>query len=120
MVVFCKNVKYIIGKENVDVYLDNYGVDSLFVNIKKVKLFWVYDKIVFVSLNVKNLFVFFNGNNLEKIDLKLDKVKVNIIFEKSIESIFGSLKNVFDFNCFVDGRLNFEVDKLSKMYLGNN
>lgn len=119
-VVFCKNVKYIIGKENAYVYLDNYGADSLFVNIKKAKLSWVYDKIVFVSLNAKNSSVSLNGNNLEKIDLKLDKAKVNITSEKSIESISGSLKNASDLNCSVDGRLNLEVDKSSKMYLGNN
>lgn len=119
-VVFCKNVKYIIGKENTNINVDNYETDSLFINIQKAKLFLEYDKIVFVSLNSKNSSVYFSGNNLEKINLQLDKTKMDIISEKNIKSISGSLKNACELNCSVDGKINLEVDKSSKMSLKND
>jgi hypothetical protein len=119
-VVFCKNVKYIIGKVNAYIYLDNYEADSLFVNIDKAKLSWVYDKIIFVSLNAKNSSLNLNGNKIEKIDLKLDKTELDIISEKNIECISGSLKNASNLNCSLDGKINLKADKSSRMSLGNN
>lgn len=117
--VFCKKVKYIIGKENSNINMSSYEADSLFVDINKTELLWEYDKAVFVSLNAKNSSVYLMGD-LGKIDLQLDKTKLDITSEKNIESISGSLKNSSDLNCSVNGRINLEVDKSSKMQLGNN
>lgn len=114
--VYCKNVKYIIAKEKANVSLRNYQVDSLFVNLNKSDLSGNLNKTVFVSFTSKNSYVRFKSENIQKLELQLDKTELNIDSKKSIETVLGSLKNKSILNCSIDGKISLEVDKSSQMF----
>ncbi len=114
--VYCKNVKSIIAKEKTNVSLRNYQVDSLFVNLNKSELTGDLNKTVFVSFTSKNSYVRFRGENVQKLELQLDKTELNIDSKKSIETVLGSLKNNSILNCSFDGKISLEVDKSSRLF----
>lgn len=114
--VYCKNVKSIIAKEKSNVSLRNYQVDSLFVNLNKSDLSGDLNKTVFVSFISKNSYVRFKGENIQKLELQLDKTELNIDSKKSIETVLGNLKNNSILNCSIDGKISLEVDKSSQMF----
>lgn len=117
--VYCKNVKIIIAKEKANVNLKNYEVDSLFVSLNKSDFFWDFKKTAVLSIAAKNSYLHLEGDNLEKINLQLDKTELQINSKQNIKELAGSLINDSYINCPIDGKMSLSVDKSSKIYLGN-
>ena len=118
--VYCKNVKSIIGKEQTNVSLKNYQADSLSVKLNKSDFHWDFNKPVYVNIESKNSYLHLNGNNIEKINLQLDKTKVYLNSKKGAKILSGSLTNdSYIDGVIVDGTINLNLDNSSRMYFRN-
>jgi len=119
-VVYCKNVKSIIAKEKTNVNLNNYQVDSLYVNLNKSDFFWKdFNKAAFINIESEDSYLHLNGDCIEKINLKLDKTSLYINSKKSTKKVSGSLINHSYLDVDIDGKISLEVDKSSKLYYVN-
>jgi len=118
--VYCKNVKSIIAKEQTNVSLKNYQADSLSVKLNKSDFHWDFNKPVYVNIESKNSYLHLNGNNIEKINLQLDKTKVYLNSKKGAKILSGSLTNdSYIDGVIVDGTINLNLDNSSRMYFRN-
>ena len=118
--VYCKNVKAIIAKEKTNVSLRNYQVDSLSINLDKSDFFWDFNTPAFVNIEAKNSYLHFNGDNIEKINLQLDKTQCYLNSNKGAKELSGSLMNdSYIDGVMVEGMINLKVDKSSRMYFRN-
>lgn len=118
--VYCKNVKSIIAKEKANVTLKNYQVDSLSVKLNKSDFHWDFNKPAYVNIESKNSYLHLDGNNIEKINLQLDKTKVYLNSKKGAKILSGSLMNdSYIDGVIVEGMINLKVDKSSRMYFRN-
>jgi hypothetical protein len=115
--VYCKNVKSIIAKEKTNVSLRNYQVDSLSISLDKSDFFWDFNKPTYVHLESEISSVHFNGNCIEKMNLKLNKTKLYLNSKKGAKTLSGSLINdSYIDGVIVDGKINLEIDNSSRMY----
>lgn len=114
--IYCKNVKSIIAKENTNVNLKNYQVDSLSVNLDKSYFHWDYNKPPYLKINAKNSHLNLNGDYIEKINLQFDKTTLYMESKKATKEISGSLINDSEFQGNIDGKVSIDVDKSSRMY----
>lgn len=114
--VYCKNVKSIIGKENSNIQLESYYVDSLNISMKKSRMYWKYNgNVSFVSLQAKDSDISFTVGISEKFAVQLDNSKFyNDSFQR-INFIQGSLKNNSRGTFSTSGNMHFNVDKTSKV-----
>lgn len=118
--VYCKNVKSIVAKEKTNVSLRNYQVDSLSINLDKSDFSWDFNKPAFVNIEAKNSNLHFDGDNIEKMNLKLDKTKFYLNSQKGAKMLSGSLANdSYIDGVIVDGKINLQIDKSSRMYFRN-
>lgn len=118
--VYCKNVKSIIAKEKTNVSLRNYQVDSLSVDLNKSDFFWDFNKPDYVNIESKNSYLRLNGDNIEKMNLQLDKTKLYLNSQKGAKMLSGSLTNdSYIDGVIVDGTINLDIDNSSRMYFRN-
>ncbi|WP_140485121.1 hypothetical protein [Flavobacterium sp. GSA192] len=118
--VYCKNVKSIIAKEKANVSLRNYQVDSLSINLNSSDFFWDFNKPAYVNVESKNSYLRLNGDNIEKMNLQLDKTKLYLNSQKGAKMLSGSLTNdSYIDGVIVDGTINIDIDNSSRMYFRN-
>lgn len=118
--VYCKNVKSIIAKEKTNVSLRNYQVDSLSINLNSSDFFWDFNKPAYVNVESKNSYLRLNGDNIEKMNLQLDKTKLYLNSQKGAKMLSGSLTNdSYIDGVIVDGTINIDIDNSSRMYFRN-
>jgi hypothetical protein len=115
--IYCKNVKSIIAKENSNINLDNYQVDSLLVNLDKSYFHWDYNKPAYLNIVSKNSHLNLNGDNIEKINLQFDKTTLYMNSKKATKEISGSLINDSEFQGNIDGKVSIEADESSRIYI---
>lgn len=111
--IFCKNVKYVIAKEKSRVNLEQFKTDSLNINLNTADLNWSYEKVAFVSINAKNSNIYFEGEDLEKLAVRLDKTELRVYVQKRINNLSGSLKNHSDGAFSLSNRINLDIDETS-------
>lgn len=118
--IYCKNVKSIIAKENTNVNLKNYQVDSLSISLNKSDFSWDFNKPIFVNIEAENSNLHFDGDNIEKINLQLDKTKLYLNSQKGAKMLSGSIANdSYIDGVIVDGKINLGIDNSSRMYFRN-
>lgn len=115
--IYCKNVKSIIAKENSNINLDNYQVDSLSVTLDQSYFHWDYNKPAYLKINAKNSHLNLNGEYIETINLQFDKTTLYMDSKKATKEISGSLSNDSEFQGTIDGKVSLEVDKSSRTYI---
>lgn len=114
--IFCRNTKSIVAKENSDIQIKEFHKDTLNITMKKAILNCKINKLTYLSVNADESNVTINCENIKKIDLKLDETKLDLSSKKNTENISGILINNSSFNGKIDGKINLEVDKSSKVY----
>jgi len=118
--VYCKNVKSIIAKEKSNVNLKNYQIDSLSVDLNKSDFHWDFNKPAYVNIESKNSYLYLNGNNIEKINLQLDKTKLYLNSKKGAKTLSGSLTDdSYIDGVIVDGTIDLKIDNSSRIYFIN-
>lgn len=115
--VYCKNVKTIIAKENTNVNLKNYNVDSLLVNLDQSYFHWDYNKPTYLKINAKNSHLNLNGEYIKTINLQFDKTTLYMDSKKATKEISGSLSNDSEFQGNIDGKVSIDVDNSSRTYI---
>jgi hypothetical protein len=111
--IFCKKVKCIIAKEKSKINLEGFKTDSLSINLNTAELEWRYDKAAFVSINAKNSNIYFDGENLEKLAVQLDKTQLRVYLKKRMNNLSGNLKNHSDCTFSLSKSTNIDVDETS-------
>jgi len=118
--IYCKKVKSIIAKENTNVNLKNYQVDSLSISLNKSDFSWDFNKPAFVNIEAENSNLHFDGDNIEKINLQFDKTKLYLNSQKGAKMLSGSLANdSYIDGIIIDGKINLGIDNSSRMYFRN-
>jgi hypothetical protein len=112
--VSCKNVKYIIAKENSIVSLTNYQSDSLFVTLNKAYFHCTSDKKnVFVNFDAKYSDISINNEYLENISVMLYKSEFYNNNKKGFKTITGFLRNNSHIKGTIIGKINLDIDHSS-------
>lgn len=114
--IYCKNVKSLIAKENTNVNLKNYQVDSLSVNLDQSYFHWDYNKPAYLKINAKKSHLNLNGDYIETINLQFDKTTLYMDSKKATKEISGSLINDSEFQGNIDGKVSIEADRSSRIY----
>lgn len=117
--VYGKNVKHITAKEDSNVNINDYQVDSLFIRSTKALVDWKYDKAVFVAIDAKNSSINFNGNHIEEINAQFDNTQLYISSPYGVKKVTGSLINNSEFQGGLNGKVEVSVDQSSRLYMRN-
>jgi hypothetical protein len=112
--IFCKKVKCIIAKEKSKINLEGFEADSLSINLNTAEFVWRYDKAGFVSINAKNSNIYFEGKDLEKLTIQLDKTKLRVVTKERIDKLSGSLKNDSEGDFSYGNSVRLDADKTSR------
>jgi hypothetical protein len=111
--VFCVNVKSIVTKENSEVRMEKFNVDTLSVIMNKSRLDCRFDKVAFVSIQAKDSDVYLEGKKLSKLVIKLDKTKINTSIQKRTDALSGSLINASDLRFSMSNSITLDADQTS-------
>lgn len=106
--IFCKNVKSIVAKEKAEVYMTEFEMDSLNINVNSARLYWDFGKVSSVSIQAKDSDINLRGNKLDKLLFQLDKTKQQVDVKERIDNLSGSLKNNSD--CFFSMSKSIKLD----------
>jgi hypothetical protein len=111
--ISCQNVKSIVAKENSTVRMYNFQADTLRVDLNGTKLNSNFKKIASIFIEAKNSDINFEGENLEKLAVKLDKTQLRVRAKKRINNLSGSLKNQSDCSFSLSKNINLDADQTS-------
>lgn len=112
--IFCQNVKSIITNESSSVHLNDFQADSIMINMNKSQLDWRFKKIAYISIQAKDSDIYFEGEKLEKLIVKLDKTKLNTPIKKRGNYLSGSLINESDCSFNFSTTVHLDADKSSR------
>lgn len=114
--IFCLNTKSIVAKENSDIQIKEFQKDTLNITMKKTILNCKLKKLTYLSVSAIESNITLNCENIKNIDLKMDKTSLDLNSKKNTANISGSLINNSSFDGKIDGKINLDVDKSSKVY----
>ena len=115
--VFCNNVKHFVGKENSLVILAGYQVDSIFVKTNDADLACQNNTSNYIKITAKNSHANFDCFKLNSMEVELDKTKLDVKSKNRVNNISGNVKNDSDVKLSLDGIINLDVDKSSRLHL---
>lgn len=111
--IFCVAIKNIVIRENSNINLIDFKADSLNISINKSKLDLRFKNISCISLQSKDSEIYLEGEKLKKLQLNLNKTRLNAPIKKRIENLSGSLKNTSDCTFYLSNKINLDVDQTS-------
>ena len=111
--VYCKNLKTIIAKENSNINLDNYSVDSLSVHLDKSYLHWQLDKSSYLKVVAQKSLLNIDGQSVGTLNLQLNETRLDMFLKSDINLINGNLTNHSKLYFNLNGRINLKVDSSS-------
>lgn len=115
--VFCVNVKSIMTKENSNVRMEKFQIDSLDITMNKSRLDWRFENVAYLSIQAKDSDINLDGENLEKLMIQMDKTELRAASKKGLNSFSGSIKNNSYIDFPINGKMNIDIDKSSRLYL---
>lgn len=111
--ISCINVKSIVTKEYSEVRMEKFKADTLSVIMIKSNLDWRFEKSTHLSIEAKDSNVYLEGDKLGKLDVKLDKTRINTSIKKRTDTLSGSLINASDLRFTMSNIVNLVGDQTS-------
>ena len=114
--IFCENVKRFVAKEGSIVNFSGYQVDSIFVKMNDADLICEYNNSVYIKMIAKNSRSNFNCAKLNSMEVELDKTRLDVKSKNRVNNISGTVKTSSEIGLSLDGKINLDVDKSSRMH----